>query len=120
MTRPFAPESPAGGAVRRSGALERWLRQGFRPEAPALALCDPQEGRFNAVNDQFLQLVGYAREDVLGRTASDLDLPVYQNRWSEFLRQLREGRVRHVEVDVVELPLGAVGQGGQATGHLEG
>ncbi len=97
----FAPESPAGGAVRRSGALERWLRQGFRPDAPALALCDPREGRFSAVNDQFLQLVGYAREDVLGRTASDLELPVYQNRWSEFLRQLREsGVAKEIETEL--------------------
>lgn len=97
----FVPEFQVAGAGREEGALDRWLREGFRPEAPAVALCDPGDGTFTGVNDQFLQLVGYARQDVLGRSASELQLPVYANRWADFLRRIRDaGAAGEMEVEV--------------------
>ena len=47
------------------------------------------EGRFLAVNDSFLRMTGYTREEVLGKSAGDLKLWVHEEQRAEFIVKMQ-------------------------------
>jgi PAS domain S-box-containing protein len=56
------------------------------------------DGRYIAANDSFLQTTGFSREEVIGRTASELNLVVaaeHSQRWGEMLKA--RGGFRNLE-----------------------
>jgi len=71
----------------------------FNASPTAIAIVTAREGRFLHVNDGFLLPMGYQREEVVGRTAVELDL--YENPADrEALREViaREGRAQNYEI----------------------
>ncbi|MBD2749888.1 PAS domain S-box protein [Microvirga sp. BT688] len=76
-----------------SGQIEaehRFERAFAANPAPA-AICRLTDLRFVKVNDGFLELTGYKREDVLGRTVYEIDVLERAERRSLALERLRAG-----------------------------
>jgi PAS domain S-box-containing protein len=79
-------------------ASEKRFATAFQASPVGLIISTPDEGRFLAVNDHFLQTTGYTREEVIGRTTLDLSLwadPEERARTIQRLRQ--EGSLRNQE-----------------------
>lgn len=72
---------------------ERLLRASFEQSPVAQALVSTRDGRYLAVNQAFVDLVGVAQEAILGHTSVELGLiadPAYRERLIERMRH--EGR----------------------------
>jgi len=71
----------------------------FQASPVALAISTIDEGRVLDANDCWLQIFGFTREEVIGRTNAELQLTVNPPR-EETVRQLREagGTLRNLEV----------------------
>ena len=66
-----------------------------------LAISTVVDGRIVDVNDSWLQMYGYARDEVIGRTNAELHLSIDPGARAETIRQIRSsGLVRSVEVQV--------------------
>src|SRR5688572_9185635 len=66
---------------------------------PALCTISSLDGRFLAVNSQFLQTTGYTRGEVVGKTALDLGMwPNPENRQAVMQKLKEKGTVRGFEV----------------------
>lgn len=97
----------------RSAASELFTRF-VRESSDAIAISRLSDGRLLEVNDAFLDMVGYTREDVIGRTTVELGLwanpgeraaitDAVRGRTSarvEFDLRHRSGAVRHVSASV--------------------
>lgn len=60
---------------------------------------DFADGRLLKVNESFLQAIGYKREQVVGRSFTDIGLFAYEGQRDELVRLLRDqGRVNEVEL----------------------
>ena len=68
---------------------EERFSKAFRNNPLAITISTEAEGRYLDVNDAFLNLLGYLRKDVIGRTAGELHF------WSEPLD--REEMLRHLQ-----------------------
>jgi PAS domain S-box-containing protein len=78
-------------ALRRS---EDRFSKAFRSSPLAVTISTEAEGRYLDVNDSFLQLLGYQRREVIGRTAGELKFWVEPQHRLEMVRQLQaSGRV---------------------------
>ena len=85
--------SPAGHL-----SIEAKLRAAFELSPTVLAVTTAGEGRFLEVNEAFVRLHGYAREEVIGRTVSELNLWVDFRQRAAALASLSAGApVRNVE-----------------------
>jgi len=81
-------------------ALQRFERL-FRHNPALMAVTDPSDGRFTDVNDAWLETLCYEREEVLGRTAEDLDLFADPDQQRAVGAQLQaHGRVSDVDLSV--------------------
>ena len=81
-------------------ALQRFERL-FRHNPALMAVSDLPERRFTDVNDAWLKTLGYAREEVLGRTSEELGLAVDPDEQRAVGAQLQaHGRVGDVELTV--------------------
>ncbi len=72
----------------------------FRSSPDAIALTDASTGQFIEVNDSFLSLSGYTREEISGRTTVELGMwvePLERDRFLGLLRQ--QGKVLAMEAD---------------------
>ncbi len=68
---------------------EERFSKAFRNSPLAITISTEAEGRYLDVNRAFLQMLGYAREEVIGRTVEELGFWVYPlQRW-DMIRQLR-------------------------------
>ncbi len=78
---------------------ERWLRV-FEIVPLPVAITDRERGEFLFVNQAFEAVLGYRREEVIGRTSVELGVvtPELRDRLGEIIR--REGRASGVEVEV--------------------
>jgi PAS domain S-box-containing protein len=69
------PFEPAASAAPGPGlSIEAKLRAAFELSPIVLAITTAGEGRLLEVNEAFTELSGYTREEVTGRTVSELDL----------------------------------------------
>ncbi len=57
------------------------------------------DGRFIAVNDRFCQILGYTRNELLGKTVHDLTAPDDRARSDTLNAQLREGRIDRIDYE---------------------
>jgi len=74
-------------ALRKS---EERFSKAFRNNPLAITISTESEGRYLDVNDAFLDLLGYMRKDVIGRTAGELHFWGEPLDRAEMLRQLKE------------------------------
>jgi PAS domain S-box-containing protein len=75
-----------------------WFAKIFQASPVALSLSTLAEGRFLDVNDSFSRLLGFTRDEVLGRTAVELGTWADLTERASLLRLLREhGAVREME-----------------------
>lgn len=73
----------------------------FRSSPLATTISTLDEGRFVDVNDAFLQMLGYKREDVIGRTAFELGFWVDPEVRTRLLQQLRlSGTVKGLQASM--------------------
>ena len=78
---------------------EEKFSKAFRRSPLAFTLARLVDHRFVEVNDTFENYTGWERDDVLGRTFSEIEFWVNDSQESTFLAQLRaEGAVRDMEV----------------------
>jgi two-component system, cell cycle sensor histidine kinase and response regulator CckA len=76
---------------------ERFVKV-FRASPVGISISRLDDGRFIDVNDSFLQIVGYQREEVIGRTTSELNIWHHSVDRAEIIEMLRErGAVREQE-----------------------
>jgi PAS domain S-box-containing protein len=77
--------------LRRS---EERFSKAFRSSPLAITISTEADGRFLDVNEAFLEVLGYKRGDVIGRSAAELNFWARPSQRIEMLRQLRKnGRV---------------------------
>src|SRR5947208_701959 len=77
---------------------EERFSKAFLASPAAITIATLAEGRFIDVNDSFLQLMGYSREEIIGRTALGMDMWLSADDRSSFAERLREqGFVRNYE-----------------------
>jgi len=80
---------------------QEMFQKAFQASPDTMVLHSLSEGRHMDVNESFLRLIGYRREELVGRTAMDLGLWWDLAQGNEYLRVLREqGRVRDLEICV--------------------
>jgi PAS domain S-box-containing protein len=78
---------------------ERKFYQLFHSTPVAGSLTTIEEGRYLDVNEAFLKLFGRSRDEVIGKTALDLNVWVDLNRRAELFSKLKQdGEVRHFEM----------------------
>jgi PAS domain S-box-containing protein len=75
-------------ALRRS---EERFSKAFRNNPLAITISTEEEGRYLDVNEAFLDLLGYQRREVIGRTAQELGFWAEPLDRGELIRHLREG-----------------------------
>jgi PAS domain S-box-containing protein len=78
---------------------EEHFAKAFRASPAALSITRLSDGCFVDVNDQFLQLFGYSRAEIIGRTSVELKLFADPNERAEAVRRLRmDGTLRNYEM----------------------
>jgi PAS domain S-box-containing protein len=71
----------------------------FRSSPVALTLVSAKDGRFVDVNDAFVEYTGFTREQVIGKTATEIHLFADSREYELFSSALRDqGRVRGMEI----------------------
>ncbi len=98
ISRDITDRKQAEEALRES---QEMFQKAFQASPDIMVLHSLSEGRHIDVNESFLRLVGYRREELVGRTAMDLGLWWDLAQRNEYLRVLRkQGRVRDLEICV--------------------
>lgn len=70
----------------------------FESNVDAITLSEIGSGRYVEVNDTFLKLTGYTRDEVVGHNSFELGLWVYKEQGDEMVRSLVEtGKIRNKE-----------------------
>ena len=108
----------AEAALRQSSEM---FTTAFRSSLDAISISLLPEGRYLAVNESFLRMTGYTQDEVLGRTAADLDLWVDEQqrlrilekllkgveiREEEFIMRSKAGEIRTAQVSAARVRLG--------------
>ena len=71
---------------------EERFSKAFRLCPLAITISTERDGRYLDINEAFLLMLGYARSDVIGRTAMELGFWVLPSDRLEMVRKLEEGR----------------------------
>src|SRR6201987_4433090 len=104
---PAAPaRGPARAAEELSRSEERFFKV-FQASPVAIILRTLREGRVIDVNERYTELVGFKREEMIGRTVHELGLWAEPSEGSRTIARLRrdgilnheEGRFRHKSGD---------------------
>jgi PAS domain S-box-containing protein len=83
----------------RQRQAEERFEKAFRSSPAAISITTLSEGRFLDVNDAFVRLTGWRREQVVGRTSMDLGTWIDAAERGQFVsRIVREGAVRRMPV----------------------
>ena len=70
----------------------------FRLSPENITLTSLKEGRYIDINESFLHTIGYSRDEVIGRTATELNIWVDPNDHVRFLKDLKEhGFIHNLE-----------------------
>lgn len=73
----------------------------FHSSPVAIALTTMAEGRYLDVNDTLLQLLGYRRDELLGRSVFDLNVWVHTDERARLIQDLQEqGTIRDREIQL--------------------
>jgi len=73
---------------------ERFSKAFYMSPAPTI-ISTLEDGRYLSVNDAFLQMLGYSREEMIGRTASELNVWAnYEDRIKLFQKYAQLGFIR--------------------------
>jgi len=71
-------------------------------EAPMLmAISQLSDGRYIQVNDEFLRITGYTREEVIGRTSVELKILTNESRQKLVDEILERGQIDHLELSMI-------------------
>lgn len=100
-------KTQAQAALRQS---EEMFSNAFQIGPTAITITRIADGKFINVNDSFLKLFGYRREEVIGHTSTDLNMWSLEERKKLIQKQLETGGLRNAE-------LTALSKSGQAI-HL--
>jgi PAS domain S-box-containing protein len=80
---------------------EEKFSKSFRQSPLAISIASTKDGRYIDVNETFEQQTGWCRDEVIGRSPSDINLWVDPHENSLFMKQLlAEGNVRDMEVRI--------------------
>jgi PAS domain S-box-containing protein len=83
-------------AIKRS---EDKFSKAFNVSPEAIAIASMEDGRYIEVNDAFLKKVGFQRDEVIGRTSTELNVWVDMNERRVYLEELsKTGSLRSHEV----------------------
>src|SRR5215216_3928241 len=80
-------------------ASEERFSKAFNASPVPMSITTYEEGRYIDVNESFLQNSGYTREEIIGRTTTDINLyaaPGERDRLRQILKE--QGRIRNAEV----------------------
>ena len=78
---------------------EETFRKAFDANPEPMTISSISEGRYIDVNEGFLRVTGYKREEVIGRTSADLNFWERPEARAELVNTLRtEGLVRNLEI----------------------
>ena len=79
---------------------EERFAKAFRSSPDAIAISTLADGRYIDMNDGFVRLTGYQRDEVIGRTAGELKIWVDPAKRDQLVQRLREhGRVSNLEAE---------------------
>jgi PAS domain S-box-containing protein len=79
---------------------EATLRKVYETSLDSIAINRASDGRFVAVNDEFVRIIGYSREELLASTAAQIKAFANRVRMREMLERLRtDGFVRNFEIE---------------------
>jgi PAS domain S-box-containing protein len=71
----------------------------FKHSPVAISISTLDEGRYMDVNDVYLQILGYQREEIIGRTADDFRLWVDKNEREAMIKEVsKNGKVNNFEI----------------------
>ena len=80
---------------------EEKFSKSFRQSPLAISIASTEDGCYIDINETFEQQTGWRRDEVIGRSSSDINLWVDPHQRSLFIKQLlAEGNVRDVEVKI--------------------
>ena len=82
---------------RRLTSSETKLRQVLEASGDAICVNRMSDGCYLDLNQGFCDVTGYARDEVIGKTALEIGIWAYREQLKEYVRQLRVGRVRNFE-----------------------
>ena len=85
---------------RRTRALqqsEETFSKAFCANPNAITLSTLREGRYLKVNDRFVELLGIAREEIIGRTSVELNIWIAPQTRDVFRERLSQGEMRNQE-----------------------
>lgn len=72
----------------------------FRSSPSGISISTLKDGRYIEVNDSYLRLLGYCREEMIGQTALDLEIWVKAEEWATMSQLLQEQRaVSNLEIE---------------------
>ncbi len=78
---------------------EERFAKAFRTSPAALSITRMTNNSFIDVNESFLSLFGYTREEVIGRSLNELNIYTNTDEWDELTKQFREhGSVNNYEI----------------------
>lgn len=84
----------------KEAALDK-LHKLFENNPALMAVTSLKDNKFKEVNEAFCKILGYKREEIIGKKASDFDLFVEPEKQIEVGNMLREsGRIQNVELKV--------------------
>ncbi|MFN2168046.1 MAG: PAS domain S-box protein, partial [Anaerolineae bacterium] len=89
------------GAEARLRASEEMFAKAFHASTTAMSVTSVEDGRFLDANDAFLQLTGYRRDEIIGRSSTALGMyryPAQRSHMKELVAQT--GTVRDLEIVV--------------------
>jgi PAS domain S-box-containing protein len=79
---------------------EERFSKAFYGNPDLMSISTLREGRYIEINDAFVEITGYERDEVIGRTNQELDIWVIPEQRDIILKQLQEnGSIRNMEVN---------------------
>ncbi|MFO1501125.1 MAG: response regulator [Verrucomicrobiota bacterium] len=82
-------------------ASEERFRKAFETASVALSIRQAATGRFLDVNQSFVSLTGYGKEELIGATPEELNVVLPTHPWTEISARLEAGlKVQNVEMDL--------------------
>jgi len=95
IARDITERKKAEEALRES---EEKFSRAFRSSPDSIAITTLKDGRFIEISDSFTQVTGYNREEVIGRSATELNTWIKSGDRERMVRMLlKQGRIRNVE-----------------------